>query len=45
MTPYRRHKNRNIQHHEHGNGRIPPPPPPFYGVHPALAQFMADTTR
>jgi hypothetical protein len=24
---------------------FPPPPPPFNGVNPALAQFMAKTTR
>jgi hypothetical protein len=29
-----------------GNENIPPHPPPFYaGVHPAMAQFMADTNQ
>jgi hypothetical protein len=46
MLPHRRHKNQDVHHHENGNRRIPPPPPPFYnGVHLALAQFMAETTR
>ena len=40
--------NQEAPHFENSDGELPPPPPPppFYdGVHPALAQFMADTTR
>jgi hypothetical protein len=44
MSSHRHRKNQGVHHHENGNRRIPPPP--FYdGVHPALLQFMADTTR
>jgi len=41
-------RNENYGNHRHGNrdDEFPPPPPPFNdGVHPALAQFMAETTR
>jgi hypothetical protein len=43
-------RNENYGNHRHGNRDDefppPPPPPPFNdGVHPALAQFMAETTR
>jgi hypothetical protein len=37
--------NQGANHHENGDGELPPPPPPppFHdGIHPALAQFMAD---
>lgn len=51
MSPRRRPLcdiNQEANHHENGDGELPPPPPPtsFHnGIHPALAQFMADTTR
>jgi hypothetical protein len=41
-------RNENYGNHRHGNrdDEFPPPPPPFIdGVNPALAQFMAETTR
>jgi hypothetical protein len=41
-------RNENYGNHRHGNrdDEFPPPLPPFNdGVHPALAQFMAETTR
>jgi hypothetical protein len=41
-------RNENYGNHRHGNhdDEFLPPPPPFNdGVHPALAQFMAETTR
>jgi hypothetical protein len=41
-------RNENYGNHRHGNrdDEFPPPPPPFNdGVNPALAQFMAETTR
>jgi len=40
--------NENYGNHSHCNrdDEFPPPPPPFnHGVNPALAQFMAETTR
>jgi len=40
-------RNENYGNHRRGNrdDEFPPPPPPFNdGVHPALAQFMAETT-
>jgi len=41
-------RNENYGNHRHGNrgDEFPPPPPPFNdGVHPTLAQFMAESTR
>ncbi|XP_062171034.1 uncharacterized protein LOC133876803 [Alnus glutinosa] len=41
-------RNENYGNHRHGNrdDEFPPPPPPFNdGVHPALVEFMAKTTR
>ena len=43
-----RHRNlSNLRRSEEnrGNEDLPPPPPYYAGVHPAMAQFMADTTR
>jgi hypothetical protein len=38
--------NQDAHHYENSDDEPPPPPPLFYdGVHPAMAQFMADTTR
>jgi hypothetical protein len=38
--------NQETHHHENGDDELLPPRPPFHdGVHPALAQFMVDTTR
>jgi hypothetical protein len=38
--------NHEAHRFENGDDNLPPPPPPFYDrVHPALTQFMADTTR
>jgi len=49
MPPRRRplcNLNQEAPHLENSDDELPPSPPPFYdGVHSALAQFMADTTR
>jgi hypothetical protein len=42
--------NQDPRHDENGDEELPPPPPPpppqfNDGIHPALVQFMADTTR
>jgi hypothetical protein len=48
--PPRRHplnnSNRVPRPEENGEEELPPPPPPFNdGIHPALVQLIADTTR
>jgi hypothetical protein len=51
MPPRRRPRydvNQEAPHHENGDNELSPPPPPPQlndGVHLALMQFMADTTR
>jgi len=50
IMPPRRHPlcdfNQDPRHNENGDEELPPPPPQFNdGIHPALVQFMADTTR
>jgi hypothetical protein len=40
--------NNNPRPNENGEGELPPPPPPLPyndGIHPALVQFIADSTR
>jgi hypothetical protein len=47
MPPRHRNLSNLLRSEENrGNEKLQPPPPPFYaGVHPAMAQFMAETTR